>query len=259
MKTEVKLGLLVVLVIIAFVFGSSFVYVIDPGFRGVAVTLGKVSQEVKGEGLGVKLPWTSIRQVEVRQKTVEHTSLVFSKDQQELKMHFKVFYKPKDSEVVTLFQKYSGDPFTSLVLPRIEESLKEQTVLLEATQILNEREKVKMRALEAAQKKIEKLVDVQDLSLVDIDFSPELKTAIEAKMVASQQAQKAVYLKNQAQVEAETALIKAQGEANAIKVQGEALRSNPAVLQLEIVRKWDGVSPTTVVNGNSGSVLLPLK
>lgn len=240
-------------------FGSSLFYVVDPGFRGVAVTLGTVSPEVKLEGFGFKLPWTSIRQIEVRQKTVEHTSLVFSKDQQELKVHFKVFYKPKDSEVVNLYQKYSGDPFKSLVLPRIEESLKEQTVLMEATQILTEREKVKLIALASAQKKIEKMVEVQDLSLVDIDFSPELKAAIEAKMVASQQSQKAVYLKNQATVEAETALIKAQGEANSIKVQGEALRTNPSVLQLEIIRKWNGISPTTVVNGNSGSVLLPLK
>jgi prohibitin 2 len=257
-SAKLKGFLLLAAVVFVFVFGSSLFYVVEPGYRGIAKTFGTVDPNVKGEGFGFKTPWTTIILTDVRQKTVEHTSLVFSKDQQELTVHFKVFYKPKETEVINLYQKYAGDPFTSLVLPRIEESLKEQTVLLEATQILNEREKVKFKSLENAQKKIEKMVDVQDLSLVDIDFSPELKRAIEEKMVASQDAQKAVYKKNQVQVEAETALIKAQGEANAIKVQGEALKNNPSVLQLEIVRKWDGKSPTTVVNGGT-SMLLPLK
>lgn len=256
---QVKLIIGVIGLILLFSFGTSMFYVVEPGYRGVAITMGNVDQTAKKEGLGFKLPWTSIVQIEVRQKTVEHSTLVFSKDQQELKVHFKVFYKPNENKVVELYQKYSGDPFKSLILPRVEESLKEQTVALEAVQILNDREKVKLKALEGALKKTEKLVDIEDMSLVDIDFSPQLKEAIEAKMVASQNAQKAQFAKQQAQVEAETALIKAQGEANAIKVQGQALKENPQVVQLEIVRKWNGVPPSTVVNGNSGSVLLPIK
>ena len=259
MSPQMKLGIGVFGVILLLILVSSTFYTVEPGFRGVKITFGNVSQNVVQEGLGFKLPFTDVKQVEIRQKTVEHTTLVFSRDQQELKVHFKVFFKPNENGVVTLFHKYSGDVFKSLVLPRIEESLKEQTVSLEAVQILNERESVKLKALESARKKIGDLVDVSDLSVVDIDFSPQLKQAIEAKMVASQAAQQATFEKQKATVEAETALIKAQGQANAIKVQGAALKENPQVLQLEIVKKWNGISPQTVVNGGSSSVLLPLK
>ena len=75
------LGLLAV---IALVFNSF--EVIQPGHRGIAVTFGTVSPKIINEGLTFKLPQTNIIQVEVRQKTVEYTSLVFSKDQQELKI-----------------------------------------------------------------------------------------------------------------------------------------------------------------------------
>jgi hypothetical protein len=56
----------------------------------------------------------------------------------------------------------------------------------------------------------------------------------------------------------ETALIKAQVEANAISVQGKALRENASVLQLEIVKKWNGVSPL-VIGENKGNFILPIK
>src|SRR5687768_9245330 len=47
-------GLLVFLLIVG---GSQVTEIIQPGYRGVAVTLGKVSPEFKGEGLVVKAPF----------------------------------------------------------------------------------------------------------------------------------------------------------------------------------------------------------
>jgi hypothetical protein len=50
----------------------------------------------------------------------------------------------------------------------------------------------------------------------------------------------------QVQVEADTAVIRAKGEAEAIKVRGEALKLNPAFLRLQIVERWNGKSPLVV-------------
>ena len=80
-------------------------------------------------------------------------------------------------------------------------------------------------------------------------------------MVAEQQAVQARFTQQQRQVEAETAIILAGGEAEAIKVRGEALRLNPAFLRLEIVERWNGKSPLVVPNSGNGSgagLLLPL-
>ena len=53
-------------------------------------------------------------------------------------------------------------------------------------------------------------------------------------------------------------LIAAKAEAESVKIRGEALKSSPNVIDLEIIKKWNGVAPTTVVTGSGGSIILPL-
>ena len=51
------------------------------------------------------------------------------------------------------------------------------------------------------------------------------------------------------------------GEAEAIKVRGEALKLNPAFLRLKIVERWNGKSPLVVPadpNNTGAGLLLPL-
>ena len=52
----------------------------------------------------------------------------------------------------------------------------------------------------------------------------------------------------------------AKGEAESIRIRGEALKLTPAFIELQIVEKWDGKAPL-VINGNGASganILLPL-
>jgi regulator of protease activity HflC (stomatin/prohibitin superfamily) len=49
-------GIIIVVAVLAL---AQATYVVDPGFRGVLVTLGKVSDEAKPEGFGTKSPFIS--------------------------------------------------------------------------------------------------------------------------------------------------------------------------------------------------------
>ena len=80
-------------------------------------------------------------------------------------------------------------------------------------------------------------------------------------MVAEQQAEQARFTQVQTEVEAQTAIIRARGEAEAIKERGDALKLNPAFLRLQIVEKWNGKSPLVVpgtANTPGAELLLPL-
>jgi prohibitin 2 len=94
------------------------------------------------------------------------------------------------------------------------------------------------------------------LVLYSIALSPELETAIEMKMVQEQDAEKAKFLQLKAQIEADTAIIRARGEAEAIQVRGLALRANPEFIKLQILQNWNGRSPLIVGGGGSGANLL---
>lgn len=60
--------------------------------------------------------------------------------------------------------------------------------------------------------------------------------------------------KAQAQGEKDAAILKAEGEAESIRIQGEALRQNPSVIQLRLIEKWSGNLPL-VEGGDKGQII----
>lgn len=244
--------------LVVVLFASTATYVVQPGFRGVAVTLGTVSPTFKPEGFGLKQPFiTRIIPLSVRQQTRPMQAECYSSDLQQVKTEVHVLYRIPEHSVVKVFQQYAGDPFESLIAPRVQEALKEVAATQSAELIVKNREQVKNRALDLARRKIgTNFLDVADIVLYSISLSPELETAIEMKMVQEQEAEKAKFTQLKAQIEAETAIIRARGEAEAIQVRGQSLRSNPEFIKLQILQNWNGRSPLIVGAAGSGANLL---
>ncbi len=249
-----------ILVFAVIVLGSAATYVVQPGTRGVAVTLGTVSPEFKPEGFGFRQPFlTHIQPISVRQQTRPMPAECYSSDLQQVKMEVHVLYRVPEHSVVKIFQEYAGEPFDNLIAPRVQEALKEVAATQSAEQIVKRREEIKTRALELARKKIgADFLIVADLVIFNLALSPELETAIEMKMVQEQEAEKAKFTQLKAQIEADTAIIRAKGEAEAIQVRGTALRANPDFIKLQILQNWNGRSPL-VVGGGESNIMLSLE
>jgi prohibitin 2 len=260
-QTIAKLIGVAILIFVIIIAAATTSYVVQPGERGVEVTLGKVSPVFKPGGFGWKSPFvTTIVPVTIRQQTRELTADCYSSDLQQVKMELRVLYRIPEASVVQIYQGYAGDPFDSLIAPRVQEALKEVTAMESAEQIVKNREMIKTKALAGAREKIGTMLVVEDVVIQNIDLSKELETAIEAKMVQEQEAAKAKFTQQKAQIEADTVVIKAKGDAESIRIRGEALKQTPAFIELQIVEKWDGKAPL-VVGGNTGggvNMLLPL-
>lgn len=233
--------------------------VVDPGHRGVKVHLGEVTPQALPEGLVWHMPLlTSVNNVSVQQQTSAMNASCFSSDMQEINLQLKVLYRLPENRIVALFQQYAGDPFNSLVAPRVAEAIKEVTALETAESIAKNRERIKTKALDSAKAKIGELIIVEDIVMENIALSKELATAIENKMVQQQEAAKAEFTKIKAKTDAETAVIRAQGEADAIRIRGAAIKENPRLIELQIAEKWNGVAPLVVGNGEGANILLPV-
>jgi prohibitin 2 len=249
-----------VLLLILVIAAAQATFVVPPGHRGILVTLGKVSQDFLPEGFHFKSPFiSSVVEMSVRQRTVPLDAVCISRDLQEVQTRMQVLYRVPEASVVQIFQKYKGDPFLSLIAPRVDEALKEVTKEHTAQEIVQKRAEIKERALVAARVKIGVILEVVDVVVEDIALSDKLESAIERKMVQEQEANKAVFQQQQTQIEADTAIVRAKGEAEAIQIRGSALNRNPAFIDLEIVDRWNGITPR-VVGGTVGGaqMLLPL-
>jgi prohibitin 2 len=243
-------GALIIFAVI--VMAAAGTYVVQPGYRGVEVTMGKVSTAFKPEGFGFKSPFvTTIYPVSIRQQTQDDKAECFSSDLQQVEVELRVLYRIPESSVVKLFQQYYGDPFDSLIEPRVQEAIKEVTALQSAEQIVKNREQIKANTLDIARKKVGTFLVVEDIVIQNISLTKQLESAIEAKMVQEQNAQKAQYVQQRAQIDADTAVIQAKGEAESIRIRGEALKDDPSFVDLKIVDKWDGVTPLVIGGGDN--------
>ncbi|HAV62646.1 MAG TPA: hypothetical protein DCY13_09800 [Verrucomicrobiales bacterium] len=250
-----------ILILVLVIGGASATFIVPPGHRGVLVTLGKVSPDFKPEGFGFKTPFISdVVDLSIKQRTVVMASPLISKDLQEVQTQLKVLYRIPQESVVQIYQQYKGDPFTSLIQPRVDEAIKEVTKEHTAQEIVQERARVKERTLSSARQKIGNLLTVVDVVIEDISLSAKLEAAIERKMVQEQDANKAVFEQQKAQIEADTEVIRAKGEGESIQIRGEALSTNPEFLELKVIETWNGNTPRVVGGGQGGAdMLLPMK
>ncbi len=240
------------LIFVVVIMAASGTYVVHPGYRGVEVTLGKVSPAFKPEGFGFKAPLiTHIHPISIRQQTAQDKAECYSSDLQQIQVVLRVLYRIPESSVVKVYQEYYGDPYETLVAPRVQEALKEAAAQQSAEQVVKTREQIKTRSLDLARKKVGSLLVIEDIVLEDITLTRELESAIEAKMVQEQEAAKSKYVQQRAQIEADTAVIQAKGEAESIRIRGQALKDNPAFVDLKIVDKWDGLAPLVIGAGDN--------
>ena len=102
-------GILVFVVVVMLAAGT---YIVQPGYRGVAVTLGKVSPNFKPEGFGFKQPFiTRIHSMSVRQQTHPMRAECYSSDLQQVRMEVQVLYRVPEQSVVKIFREYAGEPW----------------------------------------------------------------------------------------------------------------------------------------------------
>jgi len=246
-----------ILIFVVVLMATSGTYMVHPGYRGIEVTMGRVTPAPKKEGFGFKAPLlTRVVPVSVRQQTRQDQAECYSSDLQQIHIELRVLFRIPESSVVKLYQAYDGDPFESLVAPRVHEALKEVAAFQSAEQIVKTREQIKSKALALAREKLGGLLVIEDIVIQNIRLSKELEHAIEAKMVQEQEAQRSKFLQQRAQIDADTAVIKARGEAESMRIRGEALKENPAYLELQIVDRWDGIAPLII--GGGEQFVLPL-
>src|SRR5882672_1580664 len=107
-----------IVIFVVILMASSGTYVVHPGYRGVEVTMGKVTPMPKKEGFGFKMPLiTRVEPTSVRQQTAEDKAECYSADLQQIHIELRVLYRIPENSVVKLYQGYDGDPFQSLVAP----------------------------------------------------------------------------------------------------------------------------------------------
>ncbi len=224
---------------------------IGPGERGVVVRVGAVQERVMGEGLHFRMPIIEkVITVDVKTQKLEVDALSYSKDLQNVDTKIALNFHLDPLKAHRLIQEIGEDYETRIIGPAIQESVKAATAQFTAAELVSERPKVKEEIKASLQERLNsRYIDVDDFSIINFQFAQSYEKAVEEKQVAEQQALKAQNDLKRIQVEAEQRVAQARAEAEAIKIQTEALRENQNLVKLEAVKKWDGVLPKFIGSG----------
>jgi regulator of protease activity HflC (stomatin/prohibitin superfamily) len=239
-------GVWVVVFVVVMLAMFSF-YIVPAGSVGVVTRFGAVNR-VAYPGLGVKIPFVEwVIQMDVRTQKDEVDTSAASKDLQVVTSTIAVNYHLDGKYAVEVFQNI-GRRYTDIVIaPAIQNIFKATTAKFTAEQLITNREAVRIQAEEELATQLAPYhVIVENFNIVNFDFSPEFNAAIEAKQVAQQQVETSKQRLAQAQVDAQTALAQAKGQADAQAMLNSSGALTEAYLRYLALTKWNGILPTVV-------------
>lgn len=224
---------------------------IDAGHRGVMLRNGAVTGEIKPEGLYFKYPWIeSVVSMDVRQTKEMVETDAASKDLQTVKVHLALNLSLAPDKAASIYQQVGVGYGDVIVDPALKESAKAIIAQYTAEELITKRELVREEVGRLLATKLTPFgLKTDAVNIVNFDFSKTFNQAIEAKVTAEQNALAAKNKLSQIQFEAEQQVAAARGKAEAITVESSALQSNPQILQLRALEKWDGKMPQVVGGG----------
>jgi len=241
-------------------------YTVDGGHRGVVFNrLQGVKDEVYGEGTHLIIPWFEWPIIfDVRTRPKELPSLTGTRDLQYVNISLRVLYRPDTNKLPSILSKYGHD-YDKRVLPSImNETLKAVVAQFNAEQLTTQREEVSRLIKRNLTERADDFhIRIDDCAITHLSFGREYSKAVEDKQVAQQDAERAKFLVDVAEQDRQSKIIAAQGEAEAAKMIGNAMKKNPAFAELRRIEKAREIA-TTIANSpnrvflNSDALLVNL-
>ena len=240
------------LAVIIVLFNS--ITIVDAGHTGVINTLGNVSENVLQEGIHLKIPFIqTIIKMDNRIVKLEVETEAFSKDLQTVETRLAINYRVSKDKSYAIYKNVGSDYETILVNPAVNEVLKAITAKYTAEESVANRSLISQGLIEELNNKLNKNgIYVEDVNIINFEFSEAYIAAIEEKQVAEQRLLKA-------RTEKEEAIVKAEAEAETLRIQSEAQAKannilskslNESLIRYEMMKKWNGELPM-VTDGNT--------
>lgn len=238
-----RLLLLVILVILLF----SSVISIPTGHVGVLTLFGKVTGETLGEGLHLIHPLKSVQRLSIQTQSVKESANVPSNEGLILALDTSLLFHLDRSKAAEVYQKVGANYAEKIVEPTLRAAIRAATSAHTANALYtNARELVQQQIQEELSVQLgPRGVIIENVLLRDVQLPTMLKSSIEAKQQAEQDALRMNFVLQKEKQEAERKRIEAQGIADFQKIVAQGI--SPQLLE------WKGIEATEKLAASSNS------
>jgi regulator of protease activity HflC (stomatin/prohibitin superfamily) len=222
---------------------------IEPGEVGVQKLFGKVSNETLESGLNLVNPLVEVVSFDIKTENYTMSGVhdegtkagddaikVLSADGLEVIIDLTVLYKVVPSEAPRILREIGTDYRNTIVRPICRTKIRDNAVYYDAISLYStKRDEFQGRIFQTIEKdfKTRGLI-LEQLLVRNITLPPSVKTTIESKINAEQEAQKMTFVLQKEKQEAERKRVEAQGIADYQKILSTGLSDKQ--LQYEMIK-----------------------
>lgn len=264
-KKVIKISVIAIVAIFALITLFSSFTTIKSGEIGLKSRFGEIVSQTTQEGIQFKVPFVEkVTKVNMKVQKADVTSSSATKDLQDVSISFAINFQLSPEKVMDLYKKIGQNYVEIILQPATQEALKNVTSKYTAEELITKRSEVSQQIIEELSAKVSKYgIIINELNIIDLNFSEAYNKAIEDKQVAEQEVKKAQQELEKTKIEAEKKVAEAKAEADALKLQKEEITPELLELrrieaQLKAIEKWSGNLPTTIT-GSDGIPFIDLK
>ena len=262
MNNKVRITIIVVIVFVALIVLFNCFETIPTGFVGIKTRFGKAQDGTIQEGLHFILPFIErIERIDCRTKKVETFSEASTKDLQTVSASIAVNYNVDKKSANKLYREVGVDYENIVIAPAILESIKSAMAGYTAEELITKRAEVSNQIQTTLTDKIARRgFTITEFNITNIDFSEQYDQAIEAKAVKQQEVVTAQAELEKQQIQNEKEVSIAEKDAKVMELRNSQITENTLRLKElevkeEMVQKWNGVLPNTVVGEDFSGLL----
>jgi len=220
---------------------------VPTGHVGVLTLFGKVTGEVLGEGIHLINPLKSVQRLSIQTQSVKESASVPSNEGLILALDTSLLFHLDRSKAAEVYQKVGANYAEKIVEPTLRAAIRAATSAHTANALYtNARELVQQQIQEELTAQLApRGVIIENVLLRDVQLPAMLKTSIEAKQQAEQDALRMNFILQKEKQEAERKRIEAQGIADFQKIVAQGISTQ--------LLEWKGIEATEKLATSSNS------
>ena len=230
-------------------FSSASIVQIGAGEVGVKILYGRVQNDVLGSGLHFINPLMDVQKMDIKTQNYTMSAVkdegaregddairVLSSDGLEVVIDLTVLYKVLPADAPTILRETGLDYTDKIVRPLTRTRIRDNAVYYDAVSLYSsKRDEFQHRIFESITADFQRRgLLLEQLLVRNITLPQAVKTSIEQKMTAEQDAQKMEYVLQKEQQEAQRKRVEAQGIADYQRIISESLTDKQ--LQYESIK-----------------------
>jgi regulator of protease activity HflC (stomatin/prohibitin superfamily) len=258
LRRYVIIGVVVLLVVV--LLKNSFI-ILQPTERGVVFkpySSGLAIDDVKGQGLSIVAPWNSMIIFDVEEQQIEETMDVLSVDGLSISIDVSLRFKPIPDQIGYLYEQFKTSYAAKLIRPELRSAVRQIVGQYTPEELYaTKRQEIETKIEDATRTILTRNnIELKALLFRSIKLPSTIKTAIEDKLKADQEAQKFDYLLIKETKEAERRRIDAEGKAAANRILSASLTdkilTEKGILATEALAKSPNSKVIVIGSGDGG-------